>query len=388
MKITVTGTGAPTPVVITATVGPVTSVNGQTGNVTITASGLGGLTTSSAASTVVTETSYGQASAVGAATTYAREDHTHGSPALTSSAPATTHGIGTAAALGAATTPAKADHVHPMAAAGAPAASAVTSTQTTGVATTFAASDHVHAREGFGAVTAQTTFGASSGNGSAATVAHSDHTHGTPSTAATTSTAGIIQLDGTATDIQPLGTQAAGATGKAADAGHIHPTGASLAKTSTTTVTNTTTETVLHTLTIPANDAIVGGAYILRTFGQATWPITTVPTITLRLRIGGLAGTAVATVVITCPSTAGSAKGWTADADITLTAIGASANWRGSLSTNNAIATAVQDKADASGAGVTLTSTSSQDLVITAQWSAAASGNTITCTGGYGYKIR
>jgi hypothetical protein len=67
-----------------------------------------------------------------------------------------------------------------MAAAGAPAASAVASTQVTGVATTFAASDHVHAREGFGNVTAQTTFGSSSGNGSALTVSHSDHVHGTP----------------------------------------------------------------------------------------------------------------------------------------------------------------------------------------------------------------
>jgi hypothetical protein len=38
----------------------------------------------------------------------------------------------------------------------------------------------VHAREAFGAVTAQTSFGAGSGNGSATTVSHSDHTHGTP----------------------------------------------------------------------------------------------------------------------------------------------------------------------------------------------------------------
>lgn len=34
------------------------------------------------ATTVVAETSYGQSSAVGVATNYAREDHTHGTPAL------------------------------------------------------------------------------------------------------------------------------------------------------------------------------------------------------------------------------------------------------------------------------------------------------------------
>ena len=34
--------------------------------------------------------------------------------------------------------------------------------------------------------------------------------------------AGGVELDATATDIQPLGTRAAGATGKASDAGHVH----------------------------------------------------------------------------------------------------------------------------------------------------------------------
>jgi hypothetical protein len=179
--------------------------------------------TPTAASTVAGETAYGQTSAVGAGTAYARSDHTHGTPSLTGSAPATTQGIGTAAAVGVATSPARADHVHPTAAAGAPVASAVGDTAVTGVATTFAASDHVHAREGFGAVTAQTAFAAGSSNGAAATVARSDHTHGTPTLpAASTSASGVVQLDGTAGDIQPLGIQAAGAVGKAADAGHVH----------------------------------------------------------------------------------------------------------------------------------------------------------------------
>jgi hypothetical protein len=41
--------------------------------------------------------------------------------------------------------------------------------------------------------------------------------------AGSASQAGTLQLDGTAADIQALGTQAAGSAGKAADAGHIHP---------------------------------------------------------------------------------------------------------------------------------------------------------------------
>jgi hypothetical protein len=39
----------------------------------------------------------------------------------------------------------------------------------------------------------------------------------------TTSTKGALQLDGTATDIQPAGTQAAGSVGMPPDAGHVHP---------------------------------------------------------------------------------------------------------------------------------------------------------------------
>lgn len=41
---------------------------------------------------------------------------------------------------------------------------------------------------------------------------------------ATTGQAGVIQLDGTAGDIQPIGVQAAGAKGQAADSEHVHAT--------------------------------------------------------------------------------------------------------------------------------------------------------------------
>lgn len=68
----------------------------------------------SPASTVVTETSYGQASAVGTSTQYARGDHTHGTP--TSLTPASTvvteTGYGQASAVGIATSYARSDHTH------------------------------------------------------------------------------------------------------------------------------------------------------------------------------------------------------------------------------------------------------------------------------------
>jgi trimeric autotransporter adhesin len=132
------------------------------------------------ATTVTSETTYGISSAVGTLTTYAREDHTHGSPSMTSSAPATTLAIGTAAALGTAATPAKGDHVHPMAASAIPGSSALADTASAGSATTFAASDHRHGREAFGNVTAIATFNTAAANGTATTPSHSDHVHGVP----------------------------------------------------------------------------------------------------------------------------------------------------------------------------------------------------------------
>lgn len=72
-------------------------------------------------------------------------------------------------------------------------------------------------------VTTETAYEQASAVGTATVYARGDHTHGTPTLpTATTSAAGVVQIDGTAADIAALGTQAAGAIGKAADAGHVH----------------------------------------------------------------------------------------------------------------------------------------------------------------------
>ena len=96
---------------------------------------------------VSAQTSYGDTSTNGTSNDYARADHTHGTPSLTSTAPQT------------------------LAAGGS---------NTVGTATTPARADHVHALPNFGVVTAQTTFGAASANGTGTDFARNDHTHGTP----------------------------------------------------------------------------------------------------------------------------------------------------------------------------------------------------------------
>jgi len=96
---------------------------------------------------VTAQTSYGASSGNGSSNNYARADHTHGTPSLTNNA-ASTQAIGDTATVGTGTAPARDDHKHAMPA--------------------------------FGNVTAQTSFGSASGNGSSADIARTDHTHGTP----------------------------------------------------------------------------------------------------------------------------------------------------------------------------------------------------------------
>jgi hypothetical protein len=96
---------------------------------------------------VTAQTSYGASSGNGSSTNFARADHTHGTPSLTNTTPQGLS-VGNTGAVGTGTAPAREDHVHEM--------------------------------PDFGNVAAQTSFGASSGNGSSADLARADHTHGTP----------------------------------------------------------------------------------------------------------------------------------------------------------------------------------------------------------------
>lgn len=168
---------------------------------------------SAAAGSVVSQTVYGQSPVIGTDLTYAREDHDHGTPSLTTVAPATTEMIGTSSAVGVSSLPARADHVHPMGSAATPGNSAVTDSAATGNSTSFSASNHVHGREGFGTPTTTNTYGLSAVTGTAATVSHSDHTHGTPSLTSTAPS--TTEAIGTAASLGSATTPAL--------ADHVHP---------------------------------------------------------------------------------------------------------------------------------------------------------------------
>jgi hypothetical protein len=74
---------------------------------------------------------------------------------------------------------------------------------------------------------------------------------------ASTTVAGSVILDGTAADIGADGVQAAGATGKAADAGHVHPNSADLSL--SIAPTGATGETFPRRQALSASGALVSG---------------------------------------------------------------------------------------------------------------------------------
>lgn len=162
----------------------------------------------SPATTVVAETSYDQASAVGTGTLYARNDHSHGTPSLSGVAGGALTVGGTGAA---------------------------------GTGTVAARSDHTHTVPGFGTITAQTAYGAASGNGSATTIARSDHTHGTPALGA--SAGGALTFGGTG---------AAGTATTPARNDHTHTVPAL----PTNLVTTDTTQTISGAKTLTSSPTI------------------------------------------------------------------------------------------------------------------------------------
>jgi hypothetical protein len=149
---------------------------------------------------VVAETSFGQSSGNGVASTVARSDHTHGTPTAptvpsASSSVAAETSFGISSSAGVATTYSRGDHTHGTPASPTiPSAGATVVSETSfgqssaaGAAATFSRSDHTHGTPAAPTipspattVVAETTFGAVTGVGVSTLYARADHTHGTP----------------------------------------------------------------------------------------------------------------------------------------------------------------------------------------------------------------
>lgn len=149
-------------------------------------------------------------------------------------------------------------------------------------------------------------------------------------------------------------------------------------------IASTTTETVLATYTISANDATAGAVYKITAWGIAS--TTGTPVITFRPRMGGVAGASNATIPVTAASSVAN-KAWRAELYVSIVTTGASGTWSGLLVLNEGIsvtgATSIPNavtRMDGSSTAL-INTTIANDLVITAQWGTSSASNTWTCRG-------
>lgn len=148
--------------------------------------------------------------------------------------------------------------------------------------------------------------------------------------------------------------------------------------TAAVTVSNTAAETVIGSLTVPANDAVVGAIYRIIAWGVIGVASATTPTITFKGRIGGIGGSTFATTAKTSSSGVTN-KVFRVEAYVVILATGGSGSWFGNLylaETVSTTSTSANTSTDGSVAQ-TVSTTSSQDIVITATWGTANASNTL-----------
>jgi hypothetical protein len=153
---------------------------------------------------------------------------------------------------------------------------------------------------------------------------------------------------------------------------------------SAVTVANTVTETILASCTIPASDMVVGADYRITAWGIAS--VTGTPTITFNARIGGVAGGKLGGSGARTAQSGAATRPWKVELQFTCLSTGTTGTTFGNVVTSEIIsvsggfpgpAAVIMDGSSA----VTVNTTVSQVLCITAVWSAASASNTVTCEG-------
>lgn len=152
-----------------------------------------------------------------------------------------------------------------------------------------------------------------------------------------------------------------------------------------TTVANTNTETVVATLTVPANDAVVGAVYKLTAWGVGS--TTGTPTILFRGRFSGISGTQFAQSGSISTASGVSNKAWRAEMYLSNITLGSTGTWFGNLHVIEGLSVAGTNPVTTPGqridGGTTLTrdTTISNTLVLTIAWGTPSASNTLTCFG-------
>lgn len=148
------------------------------------------------------------------------------------------------------------------------------------------------------------------------------------------------------------------------------------------TVGNTAVESVVLSYPIPANSMIIGTTYNVVAAGFGG---TTAQNLNLRLRYGGLAGVLLCTWTIVCTATT-SPQGFWLEGSVTCRSNGATGTAYAQgvcLNEWSTAVTAIVKLTENNAAAAVIDTTLQKDLVLTAQWTTAAAGATLTATNGY-----
>lgn len=148
---------------------------------------------------------------------------------------------------------------------------------------------------------------------------------------------------------------------------------------SQTTVSNTLSEIAIASMTIPANDPVVGATYRIHAWG--TLVATGTPQITFRSRVGSIAQVTLGAVTVRSGISDGT---WDADYKIAFSVIGGSGSVSTSFKAGHNFVTGVTTYTKIGpivNGGATIDTTASSDLTIYAFWNTANASNTLICKG-------
>lgn len=144
-------------------------------------------------------------------------------------------------------------------------------------------------------------------------------------------------------------------------------------------VSSTATETIMATLSIPSEKAVVGAMFRLTAFGVAS--VTGTPTLTLRTRLGGIGGTLQANSGARTASSGVTAHGWKVVTELSCISIGSGGTGFIQQLTHESLSLAGSPVwvspaviLDGSLPGAWNT-TVAQTMVLTATWSASSASN-------------
>lgn len=151
------------------------------------------------------------------------------------------------------------------------------------------------------------------------------------------------------------------------------------------TVASTASETVLQTLSLPAADAVAGSVY--RMTGWGAYSDTGTPTLAFGARLGGVAGTSLATIAATTLGSGVSNVAFKAEVLLNfLSATTAQAYVAVDLGTSTSTNATTRLTSTPSSA-TTVSLSAAKTLVLTVTFSASSASNTISLLGGMSERL-